>query len=244
MVNAIDRDRITSVLERGDLNVELQPICDLRGGPRIGYEVLARFYAEPQWSPDVWFRSAAAVGLGEELELLAVRTALDLLHELPDDTTVSINVSPTVAASYDLLRLVAPVAERVILEVTEHAQISDYFSLEKSLRRLRVYGARLAVDDVGAGFATLRHILGLCPDLVKLDVSLIRDIDGDPWRRALAASLVTFAREIDATIVAEGIETIAEFELLRELGIRYGQGFYLGRPQPLLSALTSTMSMN
>ena len=224
--------------------MELQPIRDLQDGERVGFEALARFYVEPMHSPDVWFRSAASAGLGEELELLAVRSAIGLLDELPDSAVVSINVSPVVAASYDLLRLVAPVASRVILEVTEHARIDDYFALERSLRRLRDYGARIAVDDVGAGFATLRHILGLCPDLVKLDVSLIRDIDGDPWRRALAASLVTFAREIDALIVAEGIETPAEFELLRELGIRYGQGFYLGPPQPLLEALTSTVSLN
>src|SRR5680860_1166800 len=86
------------------------------------------------------------------------------------------------------------------------------------------------IDDAGAGFASLRHVLGLHPDAVKLDLSLTRDIDRDPVRRALAASLVTFAREIGAAIVAEGIETRAELEALRALGVTHGQGYLLARP--------------
>ena len=236
MIDAtLDRDRIASVIDGGEIDLELQPILDLADRQPVGFEALARFYAPPQRAPDVWFHTAASLGLGEALERLAVRAALDLLDDLPDDTTISINVSPEIAVSDVLFDLVAPVAERLILEVTEHALVDDYDKLRTALARLRALGARVAIDDVGAGFATLSHILSLCPDIVKLDVSLVRNIDSDPWRRALAGSFVTFAREIDATIVAEGVETVEEFELLRELGVRYGQGFYLGPPQPWLN---------
>ena len=240
----IERQRVAAVLQWGQLDVVLQPIFDLQRRERIGFEVLARFEAAPERSPAAWFEAAASVGLGEELELLAVRAALELLVQLPSRATLSINVSPGVAASDALFELVEPVAERVILEVTEHARVDDYERLETALQRLRTHGARIAIDDVGAGFASLRHILGLCPDIVKLDPSLTRDIDGDPARRALAASLVSFAREIDATIAAEGIESPEELTLLRDLGIDYGQGFYLGPPQPLLEALSATVSAN
>jgi EAL domain-containing protein (putative c-di-GMP-specific phosphodiesterase class I) len=240
----IERQRIAAVLEWGQLDVVLQPIFDLQRRERIGFEVLARFAAAPERSPAAWFEAAASVGLGEELELLAVHAALELLGKLPRQATLSINVAPGVAASDALFELVEPVAKRVILEVTEHARVDDYGRLEAALKRLRASGARIAIDDVGAGFASLRHILGLCPDILKLDLSLTRDIDGDPARRALAASLVSFAREIDATIAAEGIESPEELALLRELGIDYGQGFYLGPPQPLLEALSATLSPN
>jgi EAL domain-containing protein (putative c-di-GMP-specific phosphodiesterase class I) len=243
-MRAIERRRIAALLERDRLTVELQPIFDLQKQERIGFEVLARFHVTPSRSPAEWFDAATAVGLGAELELLAVRSALDVLAQLPSETTLAINVSPPVAASDALLELVAPFAERVVLEVTEHDRIEDYECLEAALERLRECGARIAVDDVGAGFASLRHILGLSPDIVKLDLSLTRDIDSDPARRALAAALVAFSREIDATIAAEGIESPAELDLLRELGIDYGQGFYLGPPQPLLDALSATLSAN
>jgi EAL domain-containing protein (putative c-di-GMP-specific phosphodiesterase class I) len=92
---------------------------------------------------------------------------------------------------------------------------------------------RLAVDDAGAGFSSLHHILLLSPDIIKLDITLVRDINRDPVKRALAWSLVTFAREIGSTIIAEGIETAAELATLVELGIPWGQGYHLGRPEPL-----------
>jgi EAL domain-containing protein (putative c-di-GMP-specific phosphodiesterase class I) len=244
VMRAIERRRIADVLERGRLAVELQPIFDLQRRERVGFEVLARFECSPHRSPSAWFDAASAVGLGTELELLAVRTALDLLGRLPAETTLAINVSPRVAATDALLGLIGPVADRVVVEVTEHDRIEDYECLEAALEKLRECGARIAIDDVGAGFASLRHILGLSPDIVKLDLSLTRDIDSDPARRALAAALVAFAREIDATIAAEGIESGAELDLLRELGIDYGQGFYLGPPQPLLDALSATLSAN
>jgi EAL domain-containing protein (putative c-di-GMP-specific phosphodiesterase class I) len=127
-------------------------------------------------------------------------------------------------------------AHRVVLEVTEHAPVSDYGRLNGSLGALRARGVRLAIDDAGSGFSSLQHILRLAPDFIKLDMALTRDVDNDLARRALAAALISFAAEIGAVIVAEGIETRAELETLRELGVRFGQGYYLARPEPFPSS--------
>jgi EAL domain-containing protein (putative c-di-GMP-specific phosphodiesterase class I) len=99
---------------------------------------------------------------------------------------------------------------------------------------LRSKGVRLAVDDAGAGFSSLRHVVDLQPEIIKLDIGLIRGVDADPARQALARALLAFAREtFDATVVAEGIETVGELEMLRRLGCPQGQGFLLGRPERL-----------
>jgi EAL domain-containing protein (putative c-di-GMP-specific phosphodiesterase class I) len=146
-----------------------------------------------------------------------------------------VNVSPSVAETPAFLEAVAHNFDpaRLVIEITEHAPVDDYRQLAGALRPLRNAGARLAIDDAGAGFASLRHVLRLSPDFIKLDLSLVHHIDADPVRRALATSLITFAGEVGATIVAEGIETRFELETLVALGVRYGQGFHLGRPGAL-----------
>ncbi len=126
---------------------------------------------------------------------------------------------------------------RIVLELTEHVPVEDYDAVNAGLRPLRERGARLALDDTGAGYAGFRHLLGLRPDVIKLDISLTRDIDQDPVRRALAGALVTFAAEVDAKVIAEGVENQAELETLEHLNITWVQGYHLGRPAPLPAEL-------
>jgi EAL domain-containing protein (putative c-di-GMP-specific phosphodiesterase class I) len=211
-----------------------QPICALEGGEVIGMEALARFRGPPQRSPDRWFAESSGVGLRTELELTAARKALRALDVLSYEHFVSINVSPetVVAASFQKLMSEAP-GERAVLEITEHAPIDDYEGLNTALATLRAHGIRLAIDDAGAGFASLRHILRLEPDFIKLDATLIAGIEADASKQALATGLISFAQQIGATIVAEGIERVDELEALRSLGVTYGQGYYLGRPAVL-----------
>jgi len=123
-------------------------------------------------------------------------------------------------------------APRVVLEITEHEAVDDYDTLIRGLAGLREQGVRVAIDDAGAGFASLRHTLQIAPDIVKLDISLTRNIDTDHARQALASALVQFADEMEITIVAEGIETPEELAELVQLGVHYGQGFYLAKPSP------------
>ena len=227
-------DRVREAIDGSVLRMAFQPIACLHTGRVAGYEALARFDAEPVRPPNLWFDEAATVGLRTELEVAAARAALRQLDRLPADAYLSINLSPDAASSAELEPLLAAAPlDRLVIEVTEEAPVEDYDALAEGLAGLRGQGLRLAVDDAGAGFASLRHILRLSPDLIKLDVTLTRGVDYDPPRRALASALISFAAETGATIVAEGIESAAELAALRALGVGYGQGYHLGRPAPL-----------
>jgi EAL domain-containing protein (putative c-di-GMP-specific phosphodiesterase class I)/DNA-binding NarL/FixJ family response regulator len=226
-------ERVRRALDEDVLHTVFQPICTLAGST-VGAEALARFRGPPSRGPVRWFAEADEVGLLRELELAAVRAALAALPALPDHVYLSVNVSPGTLATPGFLRLIAASdGARVVVEITEHARIHDYESLQESLVAVRELGARVAIDDAGAGFASLRHILRLEPEFIKLDRTLIDGIEGDRSRQALAAGLISFAEKIDATIVAEGIERPAEVDALAELGVRYGQGFFFARPAPL-----------
>ena len=210
-----------------------QPIQDLETGAEVGLEALARFGSIPAKTPDRWFAEAIALELGHQLELRTLGEALDALPRIADGTFLSVNCSSGVAASPDVAERLDGVEHRVVLEITEHEAIEDYGALAQGLAPLRERGLRVAVDDVGAGYASLRHALQLAPDMVKMDMSLTRDVNRDAGRRALASALISFASETNMTIVAEGIETAGELEALRALGVPYGQGFHLARPAPL-----------
>ena len=225
--------RIRRVLDFEGLAMAFQPIVDLGDGSVVGYEALARFALGPERPPDVWFAEAEAVGLGREAEAAALRSALAHLDRLPAKTYLSLNTSLLTVVSPFLKRLLADVGERIVVEITEHAPIGDYDALCEALGELRAQGVRVAIDDAGAGFASLMHILRLAPDFMKLDMVLTRGIDTDDTRRQLASALSSFASSVGAAIVAEGIETKAELDCLRELGVPYGQGFLLARPAPL-----------
>jgi len=230
----LDKRRvIQNALDSGAPRIVFQPIAQLASREVVGYESLSRFDLDPFQAPNVWFAEAAEVGLGVELELAAVRSALEGLPLLPREAFLTLNVSPTTAMRPELTDSLSNERERLILEITEHAQVEDYDDLLSALGSLRAAGVRLAVDDAGAGYASLQHILRLCPDIIKLDITLVRDIDRDPIKRALAASLVAFGREIGSMITAEGIETADELAALVDLGVPWGQGYHLGRPDGL-----------
>lgn len=232
------RRRVEGVLADGAIEVVCQPIVRLDDGKLFGAEALARFpqtaESGPARTPDVWFGDAHAAGLGIPLELVAVRKAVRLLQDLPDGVFLTVNVGPDVIAAPELPQILAGAdPTRIVLELTEHFPVEDYERLKGALCEIRRRGTRLAIDDTGAGFASLAHILKLSPDVIKLDRDLARGIDSDPIRRSMAAALVTFAAQTGAHVVAEGLETEAELAAVRELGIAYGQGYLLGRPGPV-----------
>lgn len=225
------RRRVEDALSGSTVTMAFQPIVDLATDAVVGVEALARFAGPPHRPPDEWFAEAAAVGLGTDLELAAVRAALAAVDRFPHEIFVSVNVSPATTVSPELATLVADApAHRVVVELTEHHRIDCYDALLGALDRLRAHGARIAVDDAGAGHAGLQHILRLHPEVLKLDMALTRGIDADPARRALATALVHFAEDIDSVIVAEGVETTEELDVLRSLAVRCAQGYLLGRP--------------
>lgn len=227
------RARIERVLAGQVLSMVYQPIVDI-GRKRItGYEALARFEEESSAAaPDQWFRDAHLNGLGVELELHAIETALRILPRLDKTLDIAVNASPETILDPRLATLFERTAstDRVVLEITEHAAVERYEAIAQCLKPYRERGLKIAVDDAGAGYASFRHILNLDPDRIKLDMSLTRDIDADPARRALAAALIHFSAETGSTLVAEGVETAAELTTLRELGVGTAQGYFLGRP--------------
>ncbi|HWC36385.1 MAG TPA: EAL domain-containing protein [Mycobacteriales bacterium] len=227
-------DRIESAMAPTGMTSVYQPVVGLSTNEIVGAEALARFTGPPQRPPNEWFDEAEEVGELTDLELRALEHALSGLDRLPPGSFMAINVSPTTAVSSKFAAVLAALpADRIVVELTEHNRVSDYATLMAHLEPFITRGGRIAVDDAGSGYAGLAHILRLHPQIIKLDAVLVTGIDADPARRALADSLVTFANEIGATIVAEGIETQAELDVLRELGVHWGQGFYLARPQTL-----------
>jgi EAL domain-containing protein (putative c-di-GMP-specific phosphodiesterase class I)/CheY-like chemotaxis protein len=227
-------ESIVQVLGTDSLWMVFQPIVDLGTGDVLGMEALARFRVEPPRPPDAWFAEAASVGLRVDLEIAAVEAALAQLDRLPSGAYLTVNVSPQAVISGAFLEALQQMpVEKLVIEMTEHAEVTDYVSLNRRLDQLRQRGGRLAVDDAGAGFANFRHILQISPEFIKLDITLTRNIDTDRGRRALAAAIISFASEMGAAIIAEGIETRSEMDVLRSLGVTLGQGYYLGRPGSL-----------
>jgi EAL domain-containing protein (putative c-di-GMP-specific phosphodiesterase class I) len=230
------RRQIRRLWAEGELETVFQPMIELCSKHRVAYEALTRFPSQER-STSECFADATKFGVGSDLELAAVRSALTFLVEFPAETRLSINVSPAVAVSYDFFELVAPVAQRLIIELTEHEPVEDYDELVETLSQLRSMGALIAIDDVGAGFATLGHILRLAPDILKLDLSLTHGVESDSGTRALTSALIDFANTTGTLITAEGIETEGELTLLRRLGVNHGQGYLLGRPERLMAHL-------
>ncbi|MDA8341907.1 MAG: sensor domain-containing phosphodiesterase [Acidimicrobiales bacterium] len=224
-------DRIEAVLAGKGLRIALQPIVSLEDGSIAEVEALSRFAGPPLQGPDQWFAEAAQIGRGKDLELVAIALALEALAQIPRPVRLAFNAGPETFCSPELLGLVdASAPERIIVELTEHVGIDNYPRLHRACSDLRRRGACVAIDDTGSGFAALSLLLEVAPEIIKLDRQLTTGIDTDPVRRALAGSLVAFAEETGSEVVAEGIETAGELAVLTDLGIQYGQGFYLARP--------------
>jgi len=225
-----EAQRVRAILSRKAFFLVFQPIVDLVERRTVGMEALARFPVEPVRGPDAWFAAAQAAGLGLKLELAAAGAALTRLSQIPDDLFVSVNLSPEAVTSPALLRALSGRAgSRVVVEITEHAAVEDYGPLRLALAEIKALGVRFAIDDVGSGFASLRHLLRLRPDYIKLD-GLVSQHAPDRAGHALVSGIVSYANEVGATVIAEGIETPDQLAALHQLGVTHGQGFLLGGP--------------
>lgn len=220
---------------RGEgLSTAFQPIVDTSRGTVVGYEALARFPGFSEKNPEVWFSAARAHGKSAELESAALRAALTARASLPPNCFLTLNVSPGLLAS-ECVRSVwrnEGNLAGLIIELTEQTPIDSYVELEPDLNQLRAAGALIAIDDAGAGYAGLRHLLALRPSLIKIDRDLVQDVDRDEAKRALIEMLGTFASRVDAWILAEGVERVEELDALVSLGVPLVQGYVLARPAP------------
>jgi EAL domain-containing protein (putative c-di-GMP-specific phosphodiesterase class I) len=222
------REQLQPVLASGGPVVLLQPIVALTDGTRVGAEALSRFPAEWNKPPDEVFGEAASIGVGVELEVMAVRRAAEHLSDISG--YLSVNFSPQTLLDSRSVELLAELPlERIVLELSEHDQVGDYDNLAAAIAPLRQSGMRLAIDDVGAGFSSLRHILLTSPDVIKLDRSIVAGVANDPILATLVRSLVDFGHGAGAVVVAEGFETLVDAHTLRGAGVDFGQGWFFAR---------------
>jgi diguanylate cyclase (GGDEF)-like protein len=225
-----ERNEIQQLLDKADaITPVYQPIVSLATGRVSGYEALSRFKTPPHRRPDEWFALAHRVGLGPQLEARAVEVALSAPRR-HEGQYLSFNLSPSALASPHVQKVLPEDLHGLVIEITEHERVADEDELRAILAPLRERGARIAVDDAGAGYAGLQQVMRVHPDIIKLDRSLVADVDSDPAKAALIDAFVRFARGTGAVVCAEGIETAAELRVVAELDVTYGQGFGLARP--------------
>ena len=235
---------VAAVLRRDAVEICFQPILRLRDGQVVGVEALTRFEDRPpSRPPDSWFADAWEMGAGLDLELLAVRSAIAAGDELPDSVYLAVNVDPrtVVAPAFAAALEGRERGRRTLVELTEHSLVDGYEPLRAAMLRLRRAGVRFAIDDVGAGYAGLSHIVQLAPDAIKLDRALIGGLARDAARRALVTAAVAFAAGTGVRLIVEGVEHADDLDVLRDLGVGYVQGFLLGRPGTLADALAAGM---
>jgi EAL domain-containing protein (putative c-di-GMP-specific phosphodiesterase class I) len=231
------RQAIETIVALGSYRPVFQPVVELASGRTVGYEALTRFSDGRR--PDLVFAEAARTGVGFDLEFGTIKAAIAAGRGLPDGTWLSLNVSPALlveAAGLDAL--VAQRDRPVVLEITEHVTIDDYRAVRSAIDRLGP-DVRTAVDDAGAGIANFSHLVELRPGIVKIDASLIRDLDTDLARQAVLVGLVHFAAKAGCEVIAEGIETEAERVTAAALGVTHGQGFLFARPAPVATYSTT-----
>jgi PAS domain S-box-containing protein len=225
------RLRLTQVLTDRGFDIALQPIVNVNTGRLVGVEALARF--QDGRGPDHWFGDARLTGQALELERATLFAALRTMDQIPSDCYLSVNASPELATDPEFLEQLTHGSvqlDRLVVEVTEHVAIERYDDIRAALLPLRERGLRLAVDDTGAGYASFSHVLQLRPDIIKVDRSLIAKLAVDPARRSLVTAMVLLALDLDATVTAEGVETLDELNVLATLSVDHAQGYFLARP--------------
>jgi diguanylate cyclase (GGDEF)-like protein len=226
------RGTLDRLIEGKGLSMAVQPIVDPRSGAIHAYEALARFGRRSTDSPLHWLAVAEEFGERDLLERACLRAALELFASRPPGTLLSVNLSAPVLLDGRTLEILEQPSDLsgLIVEVTEEALVQSESQLQQTMRPLLARGAKLAVDDMGAGYSGLRQITTVHPSYLKLDRSLIAGIDEDDDRQALVGALVGYASHVGSLLVAEGIENASELGTLIELEVPLVQGFYLGRP--------------
>lgn len=235
------REHLAQIIRDEDVYTLVHPIFDLHDMHILGYEALTRGPVDSEFErPDKLFHIAYDADLVLRLERLCRKKAIEAAATLPPGRLMFINIEPEAVADPELREIMTTTLlaqsnitpDRVVLEITERSAITDFAAFRSTLEYVRALGFKVAVDDAGAGYGSLQCLAEVHPEWLKIDISLIRGIDTDTIRAQLVSSLVSFADNIGVSLIAEGIETKAELAKLRELGVRYGQGFLFTRPVP------------
>ena len=231
---------LKNILAKREIRIVFQPIVSLADAEILGYEALSR---GPKGSflelPDALFSTAAKFDLVWELEYLCRGAALEKAKELITSKMIFLNVDPSIindprfqkGQTQDLLHQFRANAGNVIIEITEKTAIHDYRSFRRILDNYTSQGYKIAIDDTGSGYSGLRTLAATRPNFIKVDMELVRDIDKDTLKQSMMKALYDFSVSTNSKIIAEGIETQEELAALITIGIPYGQGFFLQKPQ-------------
>jgi EAL domain-containing protein (putative c-di-GMP-specific phosphodiesterase class I) len=226
---------LRETLRTGALYIDYHPIVVTDTQEIFGYEALARGKMRSMRRPEVMFEVAAQSDMIWELSRLCRNTAiLGMKDRLEKGQLLFINVDPHdfTDPAFTEMDLDVPDPSRVVLEITERTAIKDYPKFRGRLKDFRDRGYRFAVDDAGSGYAGLGSIANLEPDFIKLDISLINCIDANFIKQNLVETMVRFANDQKAKVIAEGVERAEEYETVKQLGVHLVQGFYLHPPAP------------
>jgi diguanylate cyclase (GGDEF)-like protein len=227
------QEQVRAVLAQPNgLTPVFQPIVELTTGRIAGYEALTRFLnIEPVRAPDLWFAQARRCGLGPALEARAIEVALAVPGRAPG-SFLSINMSTAALMSAEVAAVLPDDLSDIVIELTEDELFSSGQALDEELAALRARGARIAVDDAGAGYAGLQQLIRVKPEMVKVDRALVSGLQHDDSKAAMLEALSRFAISTGAAVCAEGVEEVAELRLLARFDVTYGQGYVLARPGP------------
>jgi EAL domain-containing protein (putative c-di-GMP-specific phosphodiesterase class I)/putative methionine-R-sulfoxide reductase with GAF domain len=225
----------------GVVEAFVQPVVRPADQLVVGYEALARMPVEPFRSPYWWLVEAERIGLRTDLEIACLEAAA-ALGSPPEERLLFVNLSPSLLRHPRALALLDRLPVRLVIELTEQEAVDDYDLLRADLEPWLSRGVRTAIDDTGAGYSSLRHVIELTPDFLKLDRELVHDLDTDRNRRALVSAVVAFASEVGTSVIAEGVETGPELKVLRDTEVDLVQGYLLARPGPAWPSVTRERS--
>jgi EAL domain-containing protein (putative c-di-GMP-specific phosphodiesterase class I) len=238
------RALVTSALHHGAPSIVAQPILGLSSGRVVAYEALSRFSPElPSYAPDVWFSMAHQCDLGPMFEARAVDLAIRAGVDRPKGTLLSVNVSPSVLSTRELHDVLPFDLSGLQFEITEKEVVADGDQFQMILKALRDRGARVAVDDVGEGYAGLQRVLALSPDVIKLDRSLVTGVESEPVKAALVEAIVRYAGKVGAEVCAEGVENLDDLYVLADLDVAEAQGWVIGMPLPTFEPASEAASL-
>jgi diguanylate cyclase (GGDEF)-like protein len=233
------KEQFLNILSEKNIYTVFQPIVSLRDGSVFGYEALTRGPVHTDMhSPQALFNCAERYGAIWELELLCRQKALEAVYNSNKQIKLFLNVNPNImhdikfkqGFTKEYLNMFSIDPENIIFEITENQAINNITDFKKIVQNYKDQNYKIAIDDAGAGFSGLNMISEIHPHYIKLDMNLIRDVDKDPTKYALIKSMYEYTTMSNTFLIAEGIETESELQKLIEIGVHYGQGFYIKKP--------------
>lgn len=250
MVKPSLKQQYYNILKNQDITTFFQPILSLKNCDILGYEALSRGPVDSCfYYPDQLFNYAKKINKIWELDLLCRVKSIERAKEIIGDKLLFINIDPDIIKdkefkqgfTKEFLENNNVRSDNVIFEITEHTAVKDYKGFNRVLENYRQQGYRIALDDVGEGYSGLRLMTEVRPNFIKIDMSLVHNIHKDKIRKELLKCFQQFSKVVDIHIIAEGVETYEELKTLIEIGIPYGQGYYLQHPSQEFTPISPSL---